>query len=110
MSYNFEATKDFEKELKTLYKKYPSIKSDIIKLQSDIEENPNLGNNLGGGFKKIRFSIASKGKGKSAGGRVITYETIVNISETTVIFVSVYDKSEYENIDLDIIKRNLGIL
>ncbi len=109
MNYNFETTKDFEKELKALAKKYVSIKSDIKKLQSDIEINPEQGSNLGGGFRKIRFSITSKGKGKSGGGRVITYEIIVNIAETTIIFVSIYDKSEYENIGLATIKKNLGI-
>ncbi|HLV46005.1 MAG TPA: hypothetical protein VKY32_03075 [Flavobacterium sp.] len=109
MNYNFEATKDFEKELKALAKKYASIKSDIIKLQSDIQNIPNLGNDLGGGFRKIRFAITSKGKGKSGGGRVITYETIVNVSETTVVFVSVYDKSAYENIKLDVIRKKLGL-
>lgn len=109
MNYNFETTKDFEKELKALAKKYASIKSDIKRLKSDIESNPNQGRSLGSGFKKIRFSITSKGKGKSGGGRLITYDTIISITDTTIVFVSIYDKSEYENIDLSIIKRNLGI-
>lgn len=110
MNYNFETTRDFEKELKALAKKYASIKSDIKKLQSDMEKNPKQGSNLGGGFRKIRFFITSKGKGKSGGGRIITYETIINITEATIVFVSIYDKSEYGNIDLITIKRNLGIV
>lgn len=64
---------------------------------------------MGGGFKKIRISIKSKGKGKSGGGRVITYETIVNIFEQIVLFAVIYDKSEYSNVDLDVLKKNLNL-
>ena len=39
--------------------------------------------------------MASKGKGKSAGARVITY---LYIEETTVFLISIYDKSEKSNI------------
>lgn len=41
------------------------------------------------------MSIASKGKGKSSGARVITY---LQVLETTVFLLSIFDKSEKENI------------
>ena len=44
---------------------------------------------------KIRLKIASKGKGNSGGARVIT--CVVAVSET-VFLLSIYDKSEQENI------------
>ncbi len=44
---------------------------------------------------KIRISIASKGKGKSGGARIITNFII---SEQTVYLLSIYDKSEKENL------------
>jgi len=43
------------------------------------------------------MSIASKGKGKSGGARVITY---VFINHTTVFLLSVYDKSDQADISI----------
>jgi len=44
---------------------------------------------------KIRLSVASKGKGKSGGARVVTF---VRVVESMVYLLSIYDKSEKENI------------
>ncbi len=41
------------------------------------------------------MAITSKGKGKSGGSRVITY---VHVVQTTVYLLSIYDKSDKENI------------
>ncbi|MCL4165465.1 UNVERIFIED_CONTAM: hypothetical protein GTU68_000936 [Idotea baltica] len=41
------------------------------------------------------MAIQSKGKGKSGGARVITY---ILVSEETVYLLSIYDKSELDNI------------
>ncbi len=41
------------------------------------------------------MAISSKGKGKSGGARVITY---VYIQSETVYLLSIYDKSDDENI------------
>ncbi|HBK31926.1 MAG TPA: hypothetical protein DDZ96_04140 [Porphyromonadaceae bacterium] len=109
MNYSFEITDDFAKELKALAKKYASIRSDILKLQQSIIENPEQGIELGGGFRKIRFSISSKNKGKRSGGRVITYEIIFNTENEKIIFVAIYDKSEYVSIDLNLIRKSLGL-
>jgi hypothetical protein len=46
-------------------------------------------------FYKIRLAIASKGKGKSGGARVITY---VKITADTIFLTSIYDKSEKNTI------------
>lgn len=43
------------------------------------------------------MSIASKGKGKSGGARVITY---VFINHTTVFMLSVYDKFDQADISI----------
>jgi mRNA-degrading endonuclease RelE of RelBE toxin-antitoxin system len=45
---------------------------------------------------KVRMAISSKGKGKRAGARVISY---VLVQDTTVFLLTIYDKSEKENID-----------
>lgn len=72
MSYEIIATSNFEKNLKNLAKKYPSIKNDISKLCIKISQNPETGIKLFENTYKIRMSIYSKGKGKSGGARVIT--------------------------------------
>ena len=53
-----------------------------------------LGTDLGGGLRKIRMRIASKGKGKSGGARVITFTVIVAVDETEVNLLYIYDKAE----------------
>jgi hypothetical protein len=60
-----------------------------------LKENPDQGTSLGSDCYKIRLSIASKGKGKSGGARVIT---CVKIVETNVYLLTIFDKSEHENI------------
>lgn len=44
---------------------------------------------------QIRLAIASKGKGKSGGARIITY---IAVTEETVVLLSIYDKSEQSDI------------
>ena len=46
-------------------------------------------------YYKIRLAIASKQKGKSGGARVITNFVI---ADATVYLLSIYDKSEKENL------------
>lgn len=60
-----------------------------------LEQEPEQGTNLGNNCYKIRIAIASKGKGKSGGARVITNFVI---AEETVFLISIYDKSEKENL------------
>lgn len=96
MSFKVQNTQRFAKELKRLIKKYPSLKSEFIELLSSLEIDPTQGTSIGNGFYKIRISIASKGKGKSGGGRVITY---VKILDEIVTLTTIYDKSEKEDIE-----------
>ena len=65
MSYNVFPTHRFEKELKRLAKKFPSLKNEFAELITEILENPESGTFIGNNCYKIRLSIASKGKGKS---------------------------------------------
>ena len=43
------------------------------------------------------MAIASKGKGKSGGARVLTLAVLVN-SDTDVTLLTIYDKNEIENV------------
>lgn len=102
MSFNVIATPDFKKVFKRLYKKYPSLKSDLQKLISIMEEKPSSGTPLGQNLYKIRLSISSKGKGKSGGARVITF--LVN-DEQEVYLIHIYDKSQLETLTKEQIKE-----
>lgn len=72
MNFKIESTPRFEKNLKRLVKKYPSLKKEIKDIISDIQINPTKGTPIRQNCYKIRIPIASKGKGKSGGARVIT--------------------------------------
>ena len=103
MSFNIIPTPTFEKELKQLSKKYPSLKQDFAKLAEQLIHEPRLGKPIGKNCFKIRLAITSKGKGKTGGARIITY---VLFSETSIYLISIYDKSEAVNIaESEIIKR-----
>jgi len=42
MNYKVELSSNFKKEAKKLVKKYPSLKTELIKLFSELEKNPTL--------------------------------------------------------------------
>lgn len=95
MSYKIIAVPYFKKELKSLAKRYRSIKTDLADLFETLETNPTQGTHIGNNCYKIRIAIASKDKGKSGGARIITN---IVIADTTVYLLSIYDKSEKENL------------
>lgn len=88
-------TPQFVKDVKRLYKKYPSLSNDLKLLGQELSQNPALGESLGNNLFKIRINIRSKNKGKSGGGRVITW---VKYEKNTIWLLTLYDKSALENI------------
>jgi len=107
MSYKVIAIPSFEKELKNLAKKYPSLKFDLAHLTDTLTNEPNTGTPLGKGIYKIRLAIASKGKGKSGGARVVTY---VKVVAETVYLLAIYDKSDIDTLTNNEIIKRLGEL
>jgi len=107
MSYNIIPTPVFQKDVKNLSKKYHSFKHDIIALKESLIENPAQGTPIGNNCYKIRMAIASKGKGKSGGARVITH---VHIIKTNIFLLTVYDKSEKGNISDNEIEKLLAFI
>ncbi|MBR1785130.1 MAG: addiction module toxin RelE [Bacteroidales bacterium] len=98
MSCRIEYLPEFERELRRLAKRYRSIKDDYAQLLQDLQANPSKGVDMGDGIRKVRMAISSKGKGKSAGARVITYNVITRAEEGRVVLVTIYDKSELGSI------------
>ncbi|MCX6207878.1 MAG: type II toxin-antitoxin system RelE/ParE family toxin [Bacteroidetes bacterium] len=95
MSYKIELSYNFKKEAKRLIKKYPSLKTELTVLFTELEENPTTGTPLGNDIYKIRLAIASKNKGKSGGARVLSF---VKVTATTVLLFSIYSKGEVDNL------------
>ena len=95
MSYNVKTTPPFEKQAKRLKKKFPSLKTELAELVGTLMKNPETGTQLGNDCYKIRLAIASKGKGKSGGARVIT---LLEIKDEVVTLLYMYDKSEQSDI------------
>ena len=104
---NFEVAQEFEKALKKLNKKYPSLKADYIAFLEELKKNPMMGDEIFPNCRKARIAIKSKGKGKSAGGRVIFYFEVV---DDRIILLFIYDKSEMENVQTAFIEQILKSL
>lgn len=83
------------REARRLSRKYPSLASELEELNAALSNDPRHGTSLGFGLYKVRLAIRSKHKGKSGGGRVITYFLDEN---DAVYLVTVYDKSEIKTI------------
>ena len=98
MNYSIKTYRAFDKELKRLAKRYKSLKEDIIHLPKDLLNNPTQGVDLGGGVRKVRMAITSKGKGKSGGARVITLLITHSDTESEIGLHYIYDKSERESL------------
>ena len=73
MNYEVILTEDFKKFFKRLFKKFPSLKDDLIVLVNELEQDYTIGIPLGSNIFKIRISISSKNKGKSGGARMIYF-------------------------------------
>lgn len=95
MSFNVIATPRFRRALKRLVKKFPSLKNEYAALIETLRLAPDTGTPLGHDCYKIRLAIASKGKGKSGGARVITH---LYIAGHTVFLLSIYDKAEQDSL------------
>ena len=112
MVYDFRPSPDFERQAKKLAKHYPSFKKDLLQLLDSLRNNPYQGVDLGGGIRKIRMIISSKGRGKVGGARVITMNVNVDVEKMIIALLYIYDKAETENVSdtfLQQIIRDLGM-
>lgn len=107
MSFDIVATDPFERKLKRLAKKYKSLSSDLEELFTQLAEMPTMGDPLGKNCFKIRVTIASKGKGKRGGGRLITH---VHVFQNIVYLIDIYDKSEQPDISARELKMLIEFL
>lgn len=98
MNVKIEPLPTFKREAKRLNKHYASFADDYERLINELEANPHLGTDLGGGLRKIRMAITSKGKGKSGDARVISFTVVVAVEESEINLLYIYDKAERSSI------------
>jgi len=96
---------DFAKEAKRLAKKYPSFKQDYKDFLLSIKNNPLQGDEITKNIRKIRMAIKAKGKGKSSGARVITFNILTDIENGHVVFLLLYDKEDASTVKVNVVKQ-----
>lgn len=110
MKINIKPLPTFMREAKRLGKHYASFVDDYARLLEELHANPTLGTDLGGGLRKIRMRIASKGRGKSGGARVISLSVILSVEEAEIDLLYIYDKTERDSISKaeieELLKKN----
>lgn len=96
---------DFAKEAKRLAKKYPSFKQYYKDFLVSIKNNPLQGDEITKNIRKIRMAIKAKGKGKSGGARVITFNILTDIENGHVVFLLLYDKEDASTVKVNVVKQ-----
>ncbi|MDR2086400.1 MAG: type II toxin-antitoxin system RelE/ParE family toxin [Dysgonamonadaceae bacterium] len=104
MTYTVKSIPQFEREAKRLVKKYPSLKNELKEIVGVLKKDPEKGTSLGNNVFKIRLAIASKGKGKRGGARIITY---YKTGEGSVYLLSIYDKGKKDTVSDNEIQKLL---
>lgn len=122
MSYRIINHKQFDKEFKRLAKRYRSLKADYVALLEELQAHPETGVLIAPSIRKVRMSIASKGKGKSHGARIITHtaltdkphtdeaDILVQMEDGVITLLTIYDKAEQATItdaEIELLIREL---
>ena len=84
-------------------KHYRSFKDDYESLIQELEQDPYLRR----WPAQNTHAYHSKGKGKSGGARVITFNVIIAVDETEINLLYLYDKSERSSITTNEIEELL---
>ena len=98
-----EATPRFKRDLRTLAKKYRSIRNDVQPVIEQLEAGELPGNRISGiGYEifKLRVRNSDIKKGKSGGYRLIYYVK----TATGIVLLTIYTKSEQADIAADDIR------
>ena len=113
MNYSIATTEYFESNFKRLSKKYRSLNDDYELLINELLKNPTMGDKVGDNTRKVRMAIASKNKGKRGGARVITCNILIDVVNTKIYLLAIYDKGEQDSIskkEIDYLKEINGLI
>lgn len=112
MSYRIIPVPEFQKNVKTLRKKYRHIALDLQELNTLLSDNPCYGDaieGLEGKVFKARLASSDMKAGKSKGYRLIYY---YSKEDDTIYLLTIYAKAFKENISISEIKiiiKNSGL-
>lgn len=95
----------FAAELKRLAKRYRGFADDYEAFLDNLKENPLQGTEIAPHIRKIRMPITAKGRGKSGGARVITYNAIVAEQEGKIYLLLIYDKADASSVKMNVVKQ-----
>jgi mRNA-degrading endonuclease RelE of RelBE toxin-antitoxin system len=106
---NIDLTPEYRRNLKYLAKKYRNIRSDIEPFILELQKRNILGDRLAGFspdfyIYKVRVKNSNIKKGKSAGYRLI----YLLESETSILLLTIYSKSEQKDITINDINSILN--
>lgn len=107
-SFSVFESETYKHSKKQLKKRFRNIDRDITAYLLSLTSIDDLGVSLGDGIYKARIANSDKNKGKSSGYRLIT---LVQVIESNLYLIYVYDKSDLENItekELDEMVRELA--
>ena len=113
MNYVIVTTEDFDRRIKPFVKKYRSFLDDLEHFKKELLTNPTMGVQLSYNIRKVRMAITSKNKGKSGGARVITCNVLVDVTNTDIYLLTIYDKGESDSIsamEIERLKHRNGLL
>ena len=100
-------TLEFQRNLRTLSKKYRHIRSDVEVIIEQLQAGELLGDRISGvGYEifKVRVKNSDIQKGKSAGYRLIYYIQ----TPTAIVLITIYSKSEQSDISAERIQQILA--
>lgn len=104
---NIFFTPEFKRNVRALAKKYPHIRSDVQPLIDQLQRGDWIGDQVQGtGYTifKIRIRNSDISRGKSGGYRAIYYLK----TQTAVILVTIYSKTEQSDISAAKIRKILS--
>lgn len=106
--YKIKTSTSFDRSIKKLFKKYPKVKQDCLKLLEKLEQgifDDDKIQGFSGNIFKVRIGSTDQKKGKSGGFRVIYYVVTKN---KKVVLLTIYAKAQQETITNQEIKNILN--
>ena len=99
-----KVTREFQRKVRTLTKKYRRIQSDLQPVLDRLSKGDILGNRIQGTkaiVYKLRIKNSDIQKGKSGGYRLIYW---LQLSDS-IVLLDIYSKSEQDNMEVSTIQR-----
>lgn len=86
-------------------KRYRNFKADMEEFRRSLRENPLQGVEIAPHVRKVRMAISDKGRGKSGGARVITFDALVSDQDGKLYLLLIYDKADTSNVKMNVVRE-----